>query len=927
MPDTILKTKLYIPPARSKLVLRPHLISRLSEGLAGKLMLVSAPAGSGKTTLVSEWIHRLAGEDQAVASAFPAVAWLSLDEDDNDVARFWSYVIAALDTIRPGVGTDALAMLRSAQPPPYQTILTALINDLDDRPDPLALILDDYHAIHVQPIHDALAYLLDHLPPHTHLIIATRADPPLPLSSLRARRQLVEVRADDLRFTPGEIAAFLNQIMGLGLSADDLRALEQRTEGWAAGLQLAALSLQEEEDVAGFIRAFTGSHRYVFDYLAQEVLERQPDSVRTFLMRTSILERLSGSLCDALTERTDGQSTLERLEQANLFIVPLDQSRRWYRYHPLFADFLRAQLQQALGAHGILALHLQASEWHEQNGSIRDAVSHALAADDHTRAARLIEDYAPAMFLQSELTTLTGWIHRLPVEDVYARPRLCMANAWALLATGHGEEAERWLQAIERTLGASAEGLADEDSGRLSPDVLGALVEVTALRGVLAVGRFDVPRTLELSRRVLRHLGDSELRGLFNDPPQMRPAALFNLGLAQELGGEVGTAAGTFRETAAASLELKNQHLYPLALGHLGQLQVVQGQLHQAQLTYRSALQETQEFAGSPSPLSAIAHAGLGNVHYEWNDRDAALSHLLKGIELAKPWINWESLIPAYLGLARLKRSRGDLDGALTVLDEFIAMCRQSNAAMTSAAQAYQAVLWAARGDSAFATQWLREAGIDPAGDLAYGVEFEAIASAQVLIALGRAAEAARLLERLRQSAEAGHRTGRVIEISVWQSVAQHAQAKAPEALSVLERAVTLAAPEGYCRTFVDAGASLAELLAKLLTTRRLDLDETSSTYIRRLLDAMRVDREGKGAAAVRAQPSKSPPAGMAEALSDREMEVLRRLADGLTNAEIGQALVLSVNTVKTHVGNIYGKLGARNRAQAIARARELDLL
>ena len=418
MPTSILATKLYIPPPRSKAVPRPRLVARLNEGLHRKLTLISAPAGFGKTTLVSEW----------VAGCERPVAWLSLDEGDNDLARFLAYLVAALQTITADMGKGLLAGLQSPQPPPIELILTTLLNEITTIPDHFVLVLDDYHVIDAQPVDHALTFLLEHLPPQMHLVIATREDPQLPLARLRARGQLTELRAADLRFTPSEAAEFLNQVMGLNLSADDIAALETRTEGWIAGLQMAALSMQGRSDTASFIQAFTGSHRFVLDYLVEEVLQRQPERVRSFLLQTAILDRLSGPLCDAVTGREDGRGMLDALERGNLFVVPLDDRRQWYRYHHLFADVLQARLMEEQPDQ-VSGLHRRASAWYEQNGLPSDAIRHALAAEDFERAADLIELAGPMVEESSLTATWLGWVRALPDELVRIRPVLSVRYA------------------------------------------------------------------------------------------------------------------------------------------------------------------------------------------------------------------------------------------------------------------------------------------------------------------------------------------------------------------------------------------------------------------------------------------------------------------------------------------------------------------
>ncbi|MEA3398018.1 MAG: LuxR family transcriptional regulator, partial [Chloroflexota bacterium] len=548
-----MQTKLYIPPPRPNLVPRLRLTERLNAGLHRKLTLVSAPAGFGKTTLLSEW----------VAGCGRPVAWLSLDEGDNDLVRFLTYLVAALQTVDAGIGKNVLDVLQSPQLPPLESLLTLLINDLAGNHEgrPYVLVLDDYQMIKEQSIHEALVFLLDHLPPQMHLGLATRIDPPLNIARLRVRGQVTELRADDLRFTPDEAASFLNQVMGLGLSQEDVAALEARTEGWIAGLQVAAMAMQGRDDLSGFVAAFTGSHRYILSYLVEEVLQRQPEHTRIFLLQTAILDRLSGSLCDAVADRSGSQETLELLEDTNLFIVPLDDERRWYRYHRLFSDALRARLEREFEAHEIQTLHRRASDWYDQHGFVLQGINHALDAQDYERAAQLIERRAEEIFQRSELNTLLGWIRALPGELVEERPLLSMICGWALLATGHADEAERCMCNIERAVGVTADVLAADSAERrsLTPKALGALVEVTVLRISQAVTRFDIPLILELTQRVLPYVDDDTRPYLYNRPTDLRPVVVFDMALAYEFSGQVSAASQAYADAAESSRERRNQ--------------------------------------------------------------------------------------------------------------------------------------------------------------------------------------------------------------------------------------------------------------------------------------------------------------------------------------------------------------------------------
>jgi len=958
---SLLTTKLYIPPGRPESVSRPRLIERLDAGLLRKrkLTLVSAPAGFGKTTLLSEW----------VTGCGRPVAWLSLDEGDNDPTRFWSYLSAALQKAQSGIGETALTMLRSTPPPAIEAILTTLINEITARSLGLVLILDDYQMIKEQSIHETLAFLLDHLPPQMHLGLATRMDPPLNIARLRIRGQMTELRADDLRFTPDEAASFLNQVMDLGLSQKDVAALEARTEGWIAGLQVAAMAMQGQDNLSGFIAAFTGSHRYILSYLVEEVLQQQPEHVWTFLLQTAILDQLSASLCDVVTgisksagrgdddysriRRFAGsqvrrfadssQQILEYLERNNLFVIPLDDEQRWYRYHHLFGDVLRARLEREFEAREIQTLHRRASDWYEQHGFALRGVQHALDTQDHEHAAQLIERHAEEIFQRSELNTLLEWIRALPDELVEERPLLSMIYGWVLLATGHADEAERCMHNIERAVGATADVLAADSAERrsLTPEALGALVEVTVLRISQALGQFDIPFILELTQRMLPYVDDDTRPYLYNHPADLRSVVIFDMALAYEFSGQVNAARQAFADAAELSREQRNQFILLMAMSHLAQLQVLQGQLWEAEKTYRQALQWGTEIAGPSSPIAGFAHIGLGNLSVERNELDAALTRLQEGIALLEPWRNREGLLAGYIGLARVKRAQGDWSSAFEAVDALAELCSTPDAQMVlPVVEAFRALLSIEQGNLDAAQRWAGMSGLSADGALVYLREGETLIFARALVAQGKAQgkldDAIRLLTRLLAAAQDGERGGRVIEVLVLQAVALKAQVRQAEALAALERALVLAEPEGYARVFIDQGDVMAELLSQV---------DILPAYVGRLLAALENETKAKELALQSPRPEGvgSLPKGrtaeepalpldldqssLVEPLSERELELLRLIAAGMTNRTIAESLMVSVNTVKTHARSIYGKLGVRNRTQAAARARELGLI
>ncbi|MEI8190027.1 MAG: LuxR C-terminal-related transcriptional regulator [candidate division NC10 bacterium] len=904
MSTPILATKLSVPPPRPNVVLRSRLIERLDEGLQGRLILVSAPAGFGKTTIVSEWA---AGCRRLEPEVRPA--WLSLDEGDSDPARFMTYLVAALQTVAADVGEGALGMLQSPQPPATEAVLTALLNEITTLPHGVVLVLDDYHVVDSEPVDHALAFLLEHLPPQMHLVIATREDPALPLARWRARGQLTELRAADLRFTPSEAAEFLNRVMSLDLSAEDVTALETRTEGWIAGLQLAALSIQGRPDAAGFIQTFAGSHRFVLDYLVEEVLQRQPERARSFLLQTAILDKLCGALCDAVTGQKHGKGTLERLERDNLFVVPLDEERRWYRYHHLFADVLQAYLLEEQPDQ-LPALHRRASEWYEENGSRSDAIRHALCAEDFGWAADLIELAAPMTEDTSQGATWLKWASALPDELIRSRPVLGVWFAWALMGSGELETAEARLREAERWLkpGASEpNGVADEEQLR---DLL-ATIEVARAYNAHSVG--DVPGTVKHAQRVLELLPEGD--------HVRRQQATGLIGLTYWASGDLEAADRVFVDYSARLLAAGNIPDAISAMTVLPEIRPALGRLREASDALVRLLRVVADQGEPPPPDAADLYRGLGELATERGELAAAAAHLLRSRELGEqgelPVWRWHWCVAQ----ARLREAEGDLEGALGLLDEAQRLFIRTPLPDARPLAALKARIWATQGRLAEASEWARERGLSVDDDLGYLHEFEHITLARVLIARheserldGAILDAAGLLERLLHAAEEGGRIGSVIEILASQALAHQARGDTSAALAALERALCLAAPEGYVRVFVDQGPSMARLLREA-ASRAMAPDNA-----RRVL-----------AAFPPAGPRLTGPSGAssarAEVLSEREREVLQHIAAGLTNREIAARLYLSLYTVKAHARSIYDKLDAHSRTQAVARARELGVL
>ena len=911
VPQPILATKLYIPPPRPGLVSRPRLNERLSEGLQSKLILISAPAGFGKSTLLIDWVHQ---------SNMP-VAWISLERGDNDWGGFLAYFVAALQTIEAGIGETVQAMIQSPQPPSQESVLTALINEVATLKKDFILVLDDYHVIEARQIHDSLAFLLDHLPPRMHLVISGRSDPFLPLSRMRSKGELTELRAENLRFSAQETTTFLNQVMGLTLSRQEVDALEARTEGWIAGLHLAALSIldrtQSGEDPTGFIAAFAGDDRFIVDYLVDEVLAQLSQETKDFLLQTSILERLSGSLCDAVTGRNGGQKSLERLERANLFITPLDSRRRWYRYHQLFADLLRQRLQESANPEEIEALHMRASRWYEENDFFVEAVEHALAAQEHTHVIRLIYSGSAGIFMRSELKLLLRWQAALPGELLASEPKLSIMLAWAWIATGHPREAESCLQTLEAALGEHMDDLFNE-AKIVEPYARSVLVEVAVIRAQLAIGRGDLRQADKLTSQILPFLKEGEGTYIYNTPDDLRTVVFFISGLVKKLNGDLPQADEALSTAADLGKAQGNVHIFAAATAHLANVRTLQGKLRQAVSTSERGLQGLAEMAGRHSPLAGQIHVELGNAHYERNDLDTALYHIEEGIALAKPWDYWEGLVPGYLGLARIRAAQKEWESAWNAMSDLETLS-QNYPHLVPAAESARALLSTLEGKADAARSWAEAESAENTQVIDLNRESDLIILARVLAARGNWVEAEALIERLIEIAGSGGRHGRTIELLALQSLVCDALDEPERALDALSHALAFGEPEGYVRTFVDLGTPMIQLLSQAAEQR------ITPEYAGRLLGAF--PQSAVTPTKRTTIPAHPPLPGLVEPLSEREIEILRLIARGLSNKEIAQQLYLSQGTIKVHAHNIYGKLGVNGRTQAIARATDLGIL
>jgi len=887
-------------------------MERLSSGtrLGNRLTLVSAPAGFGKTTLVSEW----------VSSCGRPVAWITLDESDNDPLHFMAYFIAALQEIGPGFGQGLLDSIQSSKPPAFDSIFMALVNQVASISDPFILVLDDYHLIEEKLVHNFVQFILEHMPPQMLLVVLTRVYPPLPVARLRGRGQLTELRREDLKFAPDEVAEFLNQVMGLGLTENEVSALAFRTEGWIAGLQMAALALQgqepagEDERTRELIKSVTDSDRYVLDYLVEEVVQRQSDSVQRFLLYTSVLDRLCGSLCDVVVgiggenENLEGgtlpslqfpatfgsgQEILEYMEQANLFLIPLDRQQEWYRYHRLFVDLLRRRLQRVYPDLPPL-LHRRASAWFEENGFPTSAIEHALSAEDFTRAAYLIEEIAVGILSRGEMTTLLNWLNQLPDEVMQNRPILFLYHTWMLYINGHP------IDEVEARLDDAVQN----DS---SSQITG---EVAMFRAALATVKGDIQRSIRLSDKALELLPD--------DSYFFRGDTVRSLASAYELAGDLTAAIKTFDEAVKMDQRAGNVVGTIIGFTKLAGLRKIQGKLQEANQLYQRALELGDDGHGNLQPIAGRAMTGLGELQREWNDLDAAAQYLDEGILLVKRWSNvWA--IEGYIALAYVRQSTGDEQGARQAIQtaEELAVDFDASEMDDFEVSLNEIRLLLIQGNFEAAMNWFDENGlVDEISDIPvsyYLQEMEQTILARVYIAQGKCEQAGKLLDSLHQEAEKLSRMGVLIEILILQALLLHTMNDISAALILLGRALEMAEPAGYIRLFIDEGKPMAHLLYEAVA------NNISPGYANRLLGEFE-PRLKDGI------PSKKLPAFI-EPLSDRELEVLVLIAEGLSNQEVAQQLFISLRTVKWHTTNIYQKLNVKNRTQAVNKARGLGIL
>jgi LuxR family transcriptional regulator, maltose regulon positive regulatory protein len=898
--DPLLVTKLQLPPAPPDLIARPQVTDLLNPIPGQRVTLLCAPTGFGKTTALREWAARTT----------QSVAWVSLDRGDNDPARFWSYVIAAIQVWSPDAGTQARALARMPEQPPLEYIVTALINAVAAGEDDISLVLDDYEVITNAHVHLSLRYLLDHLPSRLHVLIASRVDPPLSFGRLRALGQLGEVRAADLRFQPGETSTFLNDAMGLNLPVDAVTTLDARTEGWVAGLRLAALAIRQHADASTFIASFSGSHRAIVDYLTDEVLDQLPESALRFMLETSILDRLTGPCCDAVTGRDDSQALLERLERANAFLIPLDDDRRWFRYQQLFSDALRDRLAKTSAA-CIPELHLRAAHWLHVQDFPGAAIEHAAAGGDLDLVMEIIEANARPMLSRGELSTLRGWLDLLPDERIRGCSAVCCTQAWVSVLSGRIDIAESYLDDAER--------IADVQAG----DIL--LGEIAGIRGYIARLQGRLPLAIALTRKAMALTQTAA--------PALRRAIAMNLGLSYWWSHDVEAADMAFADAIAIAEESGDACAVVVAMSHRAKLWAVYGCLRHAEAIFREAENLAIERGVEMYPSQSFVYLGLADLRIQWHDLDGAARLLEDCTKLGVSGGRIDHIIMAYINLSIVELARNDIPAAREMVRQArIALSHHPAPHLQSSVAWTQAVVWIAAGDLDPADRWATALLDRAGGDPLRLDESERMALARVRLEQGRIDEAGTVLASVRQRAIDSGWVRCRIETQALHALIQQASGDEARALVTIGEALALAESEDYRHIFTELGAPMLDLLARVPPTSAV-----SSSYLDRLLRSfhIQIGPSSNGAGSRHAGLSSRaqlialhPRRGIGpDLLSDRELEVLARITDGLSNREIADALFVTVGTVKRHTNNIYSKLDVASRTQAIARARALNLL
>ena len=894
MSITLLNTKLYIPPIRSDLVARPRLVERLESNMDRKITLVSAPAGFGKTTLLSEWVH----------DRNRSAAWISLDKGDNDLARFLTYFITAFHNIGNTMREETLQLVESPKLPSIEVLLTPLINSATESSSQFVLILDDYHVITNTEVHEAVRFILDNIPPNMHLVLSSRADPPWPLSRMRARGEMAEIRANDLRFTIEEVTNFLNDVMGFDLSPTDIHLLESRTEGWIAGLQMAALSMQGRSDLSGFIKALSGSHRFIMDYLVEEVIDKQSREIQEFLLKTSILGRMNGPLCDYVTDGSNSQETLAYLEQANLFLIHLDEERCWYRYHHLFSGLLRSY-QEQYRPNRAPELHLKASIWYEAQGLLADAVEHALAAGDLDRVLDLVEGNAIAMMDHGQLGTLRGWLDALPDNLVLSRPWLCLSQAWIHVYSGQ-------LDMIENLLLDAEKGLANIEDEMAITHIKGHMAAIKAYYYEL---NGDFENAIVLANEAQRFLPKDDLR--------TRCFTLNKLSASLRLTGKLEEAEHVFDEAILVSQELGDSHIAIHVRCDLAGLYFMQGRLRDVDRICHEALDLARRHfvrSGWWMPITGYAYARMCQLAYERNDLEGAIQASERGIELSRPSGLPEYLADNYVFQAITLQALGKNERALETVQEAKSLAKKISPWYTEVIEPYEAQIQMARGNLDLANKLVDERDFIRKDE--YGFEFFTNKLVQAQIQVKRCEdcpdeleEVSQLLAGLLEIAESMGANSFILKILALQSVTEWMKGKRDESLQHLRRAILLAEPEGYVQPFVILGPRMAEVLQYAISK------DFQKRYSTKLLEAVASEPPFDG------KPAPIESALLVDAISERELQVLRLLNSDLSTTEIAKELVVAVSTIRSHVKNIYSKLDVHSRLEAIERAKELNLI
>ncbi len=893
----LLYTKLYIPQLRSNLVPRLDLIEILNKGISNKLTLISAPAGFGKTTLISEWIAQIK----------EPVAWLSLDEDDNDPIRFFRYLIAALQNIESTISEAILTLFQSPQPPSIESVLANLIKEITDIQNDFILVLDDYHSLDEKNIHKSIEFLLDHMPTKMHIVITTRVDPPIPLSRLRVRNQLTELRAIDLSFSHYETVAFFDKVMSLELSVEEIDILETRTEGWVAGLQLAALSMQTRKDIPKFIKTFAGDDRHIVDYLAEEVLNHQPEYIQKFLLQTSILNRLSEPLCDFVTQKKGSQNILDELEKANLFIIPLDNKREWYRYHHLFADLLRQQLYQTQSDLSDV-LHSRASVWYENNRLKDEAVVHALEAQDFERAANLMSEFEDIAHEYGRHFIMLNWFKILPIEIIRKNPTLCFSYGWILFWFGDYNEAKENLQAAEQLIDSTSNGVVKSiapESAKIPITNNDELkFKIAVVRGMIAFYSGNLSDMQKYSTQVNKYKSSNN--------SIWRVLAVMTSGDAHNINGDMAAASQAYSEALNVSEKSGEFFLHFYSSVKLAETKNEQGDLRGSAEICKRLLRFVKEKGFEHGSIMGSIYLLLGENFRELNLLDDALNYIKKGSEYFEQSSERIMLGMSKIFLIKFFFTKLDLVNAKDMILRIEEITRKSEIlpSMTELLEIYKIRILLKENKLNSAQQWMQENEKGIKGKYIYKNEWKQILFARINLAQGECDETLEILQELIKRAEKSGRILKVIEMLLVQSLAYQAKGYTAEALVALKKALKLSEPGGYISIFVDEGTSIAELIEKLL-----DADDANpKDYIKKLISAFRLSRlviidDGL------------------EHLSEREAEVLRLISAGLSNKKIMEELFVSLSTVKTHVRNIYSKLNVHSRTEVIVKAKELNLL